>query len=302
MSEDLKEEDQNNQKISRITKTLDENINIIPPSPSSVFLYHHDLDTNGIIYHLTKQDPLSVKVTCSSISVGLPKDFINREKVRCWTLNLPYSWFCVDLGENNLVIPSYYTLGYGSSGNACCPRYWILQGATTITRIEPQYGNNPNDTPENDPDWQTLSIHNNDTSIHTEWGVYSWKLNCKRPYRYFRIVQTGPNSFVTKNEDYWSHVLVANRFEIYGILIPFQSLTNFIKPSSNVVQTKFSLMENDKNLTTMILDLLPPPIPTKYGNSTNIPYSVPYLIRAEPSSYLLELFLLFFSRHNERNI
>lgn len=44
----------------------------------------------------------------------------------------PLFRFCVDLGENRAVIPSHYTLRYGSSGAACCPRNWLLQGSNYL--------------------------------------------------------------------------------------------------------------------------------------------------------------------------
>jgi hypothetical protein len=47
-------------------------------------------------------------------------------------LILPLFRFCVDLGENRAVIPSHYTLRYGSSGAACCPRNWLLQGSNYL--------------------------------------------------------------------------------------------------------------------------------------------------------------------------
>jgi hypothetical protein len=75
------------------------------------FLYQYDLDTNGIIYHLTQGNPRNpnsgvtgnlapsvhihvdtLTVASSGMAVGEACEFISREKNRCWTTNTPYSW------------------------------------------------------------------------------------------------------------------------------------------------------------------------------------------------------------------
>jgi len=225
------------------------------------YIYTQDGDNNGILYALLKGDHKScedrgVFVSSSSVSVGEVVDFIGRDKLRCWTQNIPYSWYCVDFGPDRLITPTHYSFGYGSSGNACLPRFWILQASKKITNEEPQYSST--DLPQNDPEWQTLSIHNNDTSINTEWGLHTWKLNCREAFRYFRIVQTGPNIYNSNgSDDNWSQVLVANRFEIYGIL--YSNPSTF--PS-----------------TPMKVN------PITYGNGGTIPkFTAPLLVRAEPS-------------------
>jgi hypothetical protein len=108
--------------------------------PSTAHLYQYDADTNGILYFLNAGNPranVGVSVTSSAASVGEALEFINRERVRCWTTHHPYAWYCVDLGESRKALPTHYSIGYASSGVACCMRNWILQGANQITRLDP---------------------------------------------------------------------------------------------------------------------------------------------------------------------
>jgi len=190
------------------------------------FNFTKDLDKNGILFSLNKGnhlEPCGITVTSSTCGVGEPSDFICRDRQRCWTQNLPYSWYCVDLGNSGALCPKYYTMGYASSGNACLPRYWLFQASNQFS--PKQYGSTPEDTPENDRDWATLSIHKNDKTLNTEWGVASWSVNTTEFFRYFRIIQTGQNSFDSKGgDDNWSQVLVVNRFELYGVLLPSDTL------------------------------------------------------------------------------
>jgi len=73
----------------------------------------------------------------------------------------------------------------------------------------------------NAPNWTNLSIHVNDHSFNTPHGWASWKL--KEPqngFRYFRIIQTGPNSYSKDSASgAWKHTLVACGFELYGRLL-----------------------------------------------------------------------------------
>jgi len=264
------------------TKEVDsEKINV-PVSTSlenvTTFAYNTDGDTNGIVYSQNggnhRNEESGIVTTASSVAVGEACDFINREKTRCWTQNLPYSWFCVDFGQDRSIIPSHYTVGYGSSGSACLPRFWIFQGAKKLTRSDHQYGSN--DTPQNDIDWKTLSIHNNDVTLNSEWALHTWKLNCKDSFRYFRIVQTGPNSFNSSGgEDNWSQVLVVNRFEIYGTLLG----SNNSSPST----------------TPSVIT------PVFYGSSSSNKYVAPQLIRADPSitKEIQELIVFLMRPQNE---
>jgi hypothetical protein len=96
------------------------------------FKFHNTGDHNGIISNL---GPEAVKVTASSMGNGKPIDFIARNPVFCWTKNEPNSWFCVDFGPSMKVLPTTFSLGYGSTGNRSCPRNFQLQASNTYTTV-----------------------------------------------------------------------------------------------------------------------------------------------------------------------
>jgi hypothetical protein len=170
------------------------------------FTFAYANDTNGVISGLTKAKQ-TVDVKCSSVSRGTARDFIQRGEVYCWTQNKPFSWYMVDLGPNFAVQPNYYTFRYGSGGNGCCPRNWLLQGAETI---KDEYA------PVDAEEWTTLSSHKNDATLNSSHATLTVALHGDESYRYFRIIQTGPTSFTGGSG--WKDVLVASGFEIYGIL------------------------------------------------------------------------------------
>jgi hypothetical protein len=109
-------------------------------------------DENGIIFALTEAN-LRIRVTASSIARGHIRDFIKRGDLHCWTQNKPFSWFAIDFGSKRRVTPNYYCMRYGSGGNSCCPRNWLLQGANELK--------DKTSNPDSE-DWTTLSAHKND--------------------------------------------------------------------------------------------------------------------------------------------
>jgi len=138
--------------------------------------------------------------------------FIESGEIACWTQNKPNSWFGVDLGANRSFVPSYYAFRYASQGNQCFPRNWILQAAN-------QLGGDM--TSPTSPNWVILSVHTNDQTLNSphQWG--SWPIKePSRGFRYFRIIQTGPNSYSKPSlTGAWKHVFVACGFELYGKLL-----------------------------------------------------------------------------------
>jgi len=268
--------------------------------------WNKDVESNGIIQGITKGDyrneEFGITVTASSIGAGEAIDFISKEKQRCWTQNLPYSWFCVDFGSNRLITPSYYSFGYGSSGNACLPKYWIFQAAKKITRTDVQY--DADDPPQSDPDWKTLAIHTNDNTMTGEWALHSWRLDTKDAYRYFRIVQTGPNSYNSSGgDDSWSQVLVSNRFELYGT-INHSSLSSSSPSqlaSSQSLTASTDSLANPSALLDELVNVMN--YGDGYGSSPaqSTKYVPPQLIRAHPSitREIQELLVFFLRPQNE---
>jgi len=70
-----------------------------PVKDPDVFDWDHDLDGNGIITAIGKA---KVKVIASSIVQGKVEEFVSSDKVTLWSRNEPYSWYCVDFGDECL--------------------------------------------------------------------------------------------------------------------------------------------------------------------------------------------------------
>jgi len=160
------------------------------------------------------------RVSNSGNQKGLPHEFVSRENTFCWTTNRKLSWYKVDLGKYVKIIPSYYTLKYGSSANYCCPRSWKLQ-ASNDERAEVE---------EDESIWTTLRVHDNDNSMDADFAWIAYRVeSCTTAYRYFRVVQHGSNAFVTRGgptPDVWGDVFVATGFDLFGLCIK-------VKPSPN---------------------------------------------------------------------
>ncbi len=100
------------------------------------YTYAHDLDKNGIIYGLGGLVDRKLAIYSSGVASGKKiEDFLSREDVLVWTSNEEYSWVLVDFKDKS-VVPSHYTMRYGSSGNFCCPRNWLLQGSNKPEAIK----------------------------------------------------------------------------------------------------------------------------------------------------------------------
>ena len=126
------------------------------------------------------------------------EDFVGREKVDCYTDNVANSWMTVDLGFGRALQVDHYCLRHGYENVKYVLRNWNLEGSN------------------NNIDWTVLREHNDDTSLaekaysESHWDVNSAASNS--PYRFFRILQTGPNS----NRD---HFLTCCGIELYGMSI-----------------------------------------------------------------------------------
>eukprot|EP01118_Nematostelium_gracile_P016121 TRINITY_DN6606_c0_g1_i1.p1 TRINITY_DN6606_c0_g1~~TRINITY_DN6606_c0_g1_i1.p1 ORF type:complete len:426 (-),score=90.71 TRINITY_DN6606_c0_g1_i1:15-1292(-) len=179
------------------------------------FTYHSESERKGILQYLGGYP--NIQVFASSLYPGkFLENFISNEEVYVWTKNEKFSWFAVDLGKGRTAEVTEYTLRYGSGGNYCCPRNWLLQGTNSIeVLMEDQ-------DPTEDPKWETLRVHINDETLDSDWAIHTWKLNIpeNQSYRIFRIIQTGKNKYQVEKglKDSWSDVLVASGFELYGTL------------------------------------------------------------------------------------
>jgi len=167
----------------------------------------------GILHSLWSNSPETYfRLASSGTQKGAPHEFLSRENTFCWTTHRKNSWYRLDLGKYVKVIPTHYTLKYGSSANYCCPRFWNFQ-ASNSADVEA--------SPDDESLWTTIRVHDNDASMNSDFAWLSYKVECTTAYRYFRVVQTGPNTFNTKGQgnDVWSDVLVTAGFDLFGLCI-----------------------------------------------------------------------------------
>lgn len=81
--------------------------------------------------HLIQQ----VKAFFSSLGKGNIYQFVGRELINLRTLNEPYSFFGVDLGEDRYLIPSAYTIRNRNSSSHVMLN-WSLEGSNDKLNFE----------------------------------------------------------------------------------------------------------------------------------------------------------------------
>lgn len=187
---------------------------IIPDILAHKLQFEYEFDENGLFYHIgteghTKpyQNPHnSGQVVAALSNIGgflssHPHKFVGRHPDGFnFTNDQEGSWMGVDIGPKRRLIPNHYCLMTDQ-----CPRKlrtWELQAMVGGENGE----------------WITLRKHENDDSLTEEpHSVAHWPLQLKdeTPFRYFRIVQTGPNSTN-------SFQLACGGIELYGSYIELQ--------------------------------------------------------------------------------
>ena len=178
------------------------------PSSASTSLSSSPLEVpKGLVYFLAtnggksewKNPSLtgSIKLSCSSMEKGKVHNLVDLEPQDCWTMDIPASWVAIDLRQGRL-IPSHFTLRHGGSSKMDVLRSWLLQAC------------------DNDGErWVEISRHSNDASLQGAFGTHTWKItsDLQRPFRQFRILQTGHNSGN-------SNFLSLSYIELYGLYFP----------------------------------------------------------------------------------
>ena len=104
----------------------------------------------------------------------------------------------VDLGFGRALQVDHYCLRHGNNYERYILRNWNLEGSN------------------NNIDWTVLREHKDDRSLAEEaYSEGDWDVNSaasNSPYRFFRILQTGPNSS-------GNHHLICCGIELYGMSI-----------------------------------------------------------------------------------
>ena len=182
------------------------------------FQYNHDCDENGILHWLAtvgsryterghgKQwyNPADkVQVTLSSVSgafefpsyVVLDRSTQEEKSFVATKGEKPNQWIQFDFGTTLRIQPTAYTLESAEAFFCQLLRNWQFQGS--------------NDGKV----WATIRDHIADESLTTKperkVARASWQVGDKMFYRYFRVIQTGPNAD-------GNHILALRRFELYG--------------------------------------------------------------------------------------
>jgi hypothetical protein len=143
-----------------------------------------------------------VRVAMSSTERGQPMRMVDwgwgpagapsATELELWTNDVPASWISVEL-VGYTVLPRVYSLRHGGNYRADALRNWDFQGSND--------GKN----------WTMIKRHHNDDSLNGPFAVMSFPISVTRPFRWFRILQTGHNS---SNHNF----LVLSGIEIFGEL------------------------------------------------------------------------------------
>lgn len=157
----------------------------------------------GAIYTIKKESPTNVVATRSSEGPGKANDVLNRRLGReftdCGTKEIRESWWCIDLGENHLLIPTHYSLRHGKNDGRSILRDWELQGFI------------------DGADWKKIDTCRKKLDREfTEPFPYATETFSVEgdvgAFRYFRIYQTGQHS--TRGFG-----IYLSGMEFYGVLI-----------------------------------------------------------------------------------
>lgn len=144
-------------------------------------------DSKGVLYYIATgeykepwENPFLkgiVAVEWSSLEKGSLLNILEKEPKECWSQDVPSSWVQIDLGVHRSLRITHYSLRHGGNSKQDLIRNWILKAS--IDGIE----------------YDTLKRHKDDESLSGPFEAKTWPIiNCKKRYRFFRIVQTGHNS------------------------------------------------------------------------------------------------------------
>lgn len=172
--------------------------------------FQFPFDTSGLFYYLGTNagrqswvNPAAagqVVVSSSGWKNGKSVIVVENKPTRTgnYTRNDPCSWVAVDIGPGRALRCDHYCFRSDNAGREKL-RNWELQASL------------------DGASWTVLRRHEQDTSLSdTINSEAAWPVN-ETPvaYRYFRILQFGPNSEPGANK----HTLACTGFELYGILM-----------------------------------------------------------------------------------
>eukprot|EP00347_Sterkiella_histriomuscorum_P013958 403362705 len=185
------------------------------------FHYDHDFDENGALFYLGSyglkrswQNPHALGLIhcfASSIGGGKVEDIAGRQVVNCRTLNEPFSFFGIDLGEGRHLVPTCYSIRNRNSQTHVLMNWHFEASNDKINWIvldrRIYLSDNQNYNQEMEQEQKQLQRK----GATSTWGIDQQVYNevGANGFRYFRIVQVGKNSSGSDN-------LTLSGFELYG--------------------------------------------------------------------------------------
>ncbi|CAM9553999.1 unnamed protein product [Discosporangium mesarthrocarpum] len=171
------------------------------------FIYTKDGDNGGLVYWLgTKRHKKKFEnpheqgllwVTSSGLKDGAESTLVSRKRLPCSTTDKPDSWFCVDVGKNQSMEVSHYSLCHGSPESNCDLVNWVCEGYDSSIKM-----------------WVILlqDVRESASRLPSPYGVGTWKVNSMgSAYRFLRLRSTGINGRA-------GHALPICAIELYGKL------------------------------------------------------------------------------------
>ena len=214
---------------SKSRKIVPQTSRTVKSSSITSFDYSFDFDENGIFYFLGTeggkkiwQNPHTigqVQAFASSIGFGSIHELVGRKWANIRTLNEPFSFFGVDLGEGRKILPSCYTIMNRNSSTHVLMN-WHFEGSNdklnwTILDRRVYMPDQLDPTGVNH-DYVEEEIID---SLCLKQGTNTWGIDSsvyqdidEDGFRFFRIIQISPNSSGSDN-------LALSCFELYGKIV-----------------------------------------------------------------------------------
>ena len=193
------------------------------------FVYNFDFDENGLFFFLGTegrkkmwQNPHlvgQVQAFASSIGFGSIHDLIGRKCVNLRSLNEPFSFFGVDIGEGRKLLPSCYTI-MNRNASTYVMMNWHFEGSNDKLNwtILDRRVYMPDQLEAAGYEQEVIDQEIIDSLLQKQ-GTNTWGIDQNvyndiddEGFRYFRIIQISPNSSGTNN-------LALSCIEIYGKVV-----------------------------------------------------------------------------------
>jgi len=153
-------------------------------------------DSNGLFYYLGTNKGASgwtnpvtagqMSIVVRTLQFGNPADLVDRTTNQWYTSNVANSFVGIDIGLNRLLTLNSYTIRNRVESVEYL-RTWNLEGSNNVA------GNTIADYAA--ATWEAIDVRTGDSSLlaANAFGHFDANMNNKKRYRFFRLIQTGPN-------------------------------------------------------------------------------------------------------------